>query len=381
MEFLDYETLRLIWWLLIGVLLIGFAIMDGFDLGVAALLPFAARTDDERRVVLNSIGPTWDGNQVWFILGGGAVFAAFPLLYAAAFSGFYLAMFLLLLTFIVRPVGFEFRSKIADPRWRSTWDWLLCGAGTIAALVFGVAIGNLFLGVPFHFDQDLRFFYTGSFFGLFTPFALLCGVTSVTMLLMHGATFLRLKTDGAIATRAGRVQQIAAVLTLLLFTACALWAGYGLDGYTITAGGDPSAPSNPLTKTVVTGAGAWHSNWAAFPLAWLVTAVVWLGALATAALATRAARGTAFVTSALTVAGIIVSVGITLFPFFMPSSSAPSMSLTLWDASSSRTTLLIMLVATVIFMPLILAYTSWVYRVMRGTVSSTDIARKPKSFY
>lgn len=381
MEFLDYETLRLIWWLLIGVLLIGFAVMDGFDLGVAALLPFAARTDDERRVVLNSIGPTWDGNQVWFILGGGAVFAAFPLLYAAAFSGFYLAMFLLLLTFIVRPVGFEFRSKIADPRWRATWDWLLCGGGTIAALVFGVAVGNLFLGVPFHFDQDLRFFYTGSFFGLFTPFALLCGVTSVVMLLMHGATFLRLKTDGAIAARAGRVQQIAGVLTPLLFTACALWAGYGLDGYAITAGGDPSAPSNPLTKTVTTGAGIWHSNWAAFPLAWLVTAIVWLGALATAALATRAARGTAFVTSALTVAGIIVSVGITLFPFFMPSSSAPSMSLTLWDASSSRTTLLIMLVATVIFMPLVLAYTSWVYRVMRGTVSSADIARKPKSFY
>lgn len=381
MEFLDYQTLRFIWWLLIGVLLIGFAIMDGFDLGVAALLPFAAKTDAERRVVLNSIGPTWDGNQVWFILGGGAVFAAFPLLYAAAFSGFYLAMFLLLLTFIVRPVGFEFRSKIADARWRATWDWLLCAGGAIAALVFGVAFGNLFLGVPFHFDQDLRFFYTGSFFGLFSPFALLCGITSVAMLLMHGATFLRLKTDGDVARRAARVQRIAAVATLLLFTACALWAGYGLDSYTIAAGGNPSAPSNPLAKIVTMSDGGWHTAWAAFPLAWLVTATVWTAAVLTAVLAGYAWRGTAFVTSALTVGGIIASAGITLFPFFLPSSSNPSMSLTVWDASSSETTLAIMLAAAVVFMPLVIAYTGWVYRVMRGTVSSADITRKPKSFY
>lgn len=381
MEFLDYHTLRVTWWLLIGVLLIGFAIMDGFDLGVAALLPFAARTDDERRVVLNSIGPTWDGNQVWFILGGGAVFAAFPLLYAAAFSGFYLAMFLLLLTFIVRPVGFEFRSKIANPRWRQTWDTLLCAGGTIAALVFGVAIGNLFVGVPFHFDQDLRFFYTGTFFGLFTPFTLLCGVASVAMVLMHGATFLRLKTDGDIAVRAGRVQRTAALATLALFTASALWAGYGMDGYAIVAGADPAGPSNPLTKMVGTAHGAWHGAWAAFPFSWLATVIVWGGGLATALLADREWRGLAFTTSAATVAGIIASVGITLFPFFLPSSTAPSMSLSVWDASSSKRTLQIMLGATLLFMPLILVYTAWVYRVMRGTVRSADIARKPKAFY
>ena len=225
MEWLDYPTLRLIWWMLIGVLLIGFAAMDGFDLGVAGLLPVVARTDAERRVVLNSIGPTWDGNQVWFVLGGGAIFAAFPLLYAAAFSGFYLVMFLLLVTFIIRPVGFEFRSKIANSHWRSTWDGLLCGGGLIAALVFGVAVGNLFVGVPFHFDQDLRFFYTGHVWQLFTPFTLLCGLTSVAMLLMHGATFLGLKTEGDIARRAATVQRLAAVITALLFLACALWAG------------------------------------------------------------------------------------------------------------------------------------------------------------
>lgn len=381
MEWLDYPTLRLIWWLLIGVLLIGFAVMDGFDLGVAGLLPFVARTDAERRVVINSIGPTWDGNQVWFILGGGAVFAAFPLLYAAAFSGFYLAMFLLLVTFIIRPVGFEFRSKIADPRWRSTWDILLCGGGLVAALVFGVAVGNLFVGVPFHFDPDLRFFYTGHFWQLFTPFTLLCGLTSVAMLLMHGASFLGLKTGGDIARRAATVQRSTALITAVLFLACAVWAGYGMEGYHITAGADPAAGSNPLAKTVVMVPDGWAAAWGRFPFTWLATVLVIGGAITTALLAGRRYTGTAFVSSGLTVAGIIINAGSTLFPFFMPSSSHPSMSLTLWDASSSATTLLIMLGAVVVFMPLIVAYTAWVYRVMRGTISTDTIARKPKSFY
>ena len=200
----DYETLRLIWWLLLTVLIAGFAVMDGFDLGVAGQLLFVARNDDQRRVAVNSIGPVWDGNQVWFILGGGAVFAAFPLLYAAAFSGLYAAMFLVLLTFIVRPVSIDFRSKVADARWRATWDIVLSVAGLAAALLFGVAVGNLFLGVPFHFTDELRLVYEGGLFGLLRPFALLCGLASVAMLLMHGAAWLMLKTEGEVASvRAG----------------------------------------------------------------------------------------------------------------------------------------------------------------------------------
>src|ERR1700712_4078601 len=175
---MSYELLRLIWWALLGLLLIGFAVMDGFDLGSAILLPYVARSDIERRVVINSIGPVWEGNQVWFILGGGAIFAAWPALYAASFSGFYLAMFLVLATLILRPVGFKFRSKVDDPRWRAFWDWALFAGGIVPALVFGVAFGNLFEGVPFSFDGDMRLHNDITLFSLLNPFGLLVGLTS-----------------------------------------------------------------------------------------------------------------------------------------------------------------------------------------------------------
>ena len=173
---MDYEVLRIIWWLLLGVLLAGFAMMDGFDLGVAALLPFLGRSDMERRVIINTIGPVWEGNQGWLVLGAGAIFAAWPILYAVAFSGFYIAMLLVLLTIgIIRPVAFKYRSKLANKKWRYTWDTLLSFSGLAGSLLFGVAMGNVLLGVPFHFDDTLRNFYTGSFFDLLNPFAILCG--------------------------------------------------------------------------------------------------------------------------------------------------------------------------------------------------------------
>ena len=161
----DYQTLRIIWWLLLGVLLVGFAVTDGFDMGVGALLPFAARTDAERRVVINTVGPVWEGNQVWFILGGGAIFAAWPALYALSFSGFYLAMFLVLAALILRPVGFKYRSKKPDPAWRTRWDWALFIGGAVPSLIFGVAVGNALQGVPFHLTSDLRPIYEGTLFG------------------------------------------------------------------------------------------------------------------------------------------------------------------------------------------------------------------------
>src|SRR5437870_3630562 len=180
---LDYEALRVIWWLLLGALLIGFAIMDGFDLGVGATFRFVGRTDEERRALLESIEPVWDGNQVWFILAGGAVFAAWPLLYAASFSGLYLAMFVLLVALILRPVGFGYRNKSTDAGWRNAWDWALFLGGAVPALLFGVAFGNLFLGLPFHFDELERPVYTGGFLGLLRPFALLAGLVSLSMLI------------------------------------------------------------------------------------------------------------------------------------------------------------------------------------------------------
>ncbi len=193
---LDYETLRVIWWLILGVLLVGFAATDGFDLGVCAIFRWVGRTEEERRALLESVEPVWEGNQVWFILGGGAVFAAWPLLYAASFSSLYLAMFLVLLGLILRPVGFGFRGKLTAPAWRNACDWALLAGGAVPALLFGVAFGNLLLRIPFHFDAMMRPVYTGGFFNLLHPFALLCGLVSLAMLVMHGATYASFKVAG-----------------------------------------------------------------------------------------------------------------------------------------------------------------------------------------
>ncbi|HVO15895.1 MAG TPA: cytochrome d ubiquinol oxidase subunit II [Alphaproteobacteria bacterium] len=369
----DYETLRILWWVLLGVLLIGFAVMDGFDLGVAALLPIVARSDVERRVLINTVGPVWEGNQVWLILGGGAVFAAWPALYAAAFSGFYIAMFLVLCALILRPVGFKFRSKVESPRWRLAWDTALVIGGVVPALVFGVAMGNVLKGVPFEFDGELRMAYHGGFFGLLSPFALLCGLVSLAMVAMHGAVYLTNKTDGAVAARARRVVPVAALALIVLFSLAGLWVAFGLDGYAIASAPATDGPSNPLLKTVAQSSGAWLGNYGRMPLAIGVPALGYAGALLAVALTAAARPGLAFIASSLSTAGVVGTVGVSTFPFLLPSSSHPGSSLTVWDASSSRLTLLIMAGVTIIFMPVVLAYTSWVFAVLRGAVTERDI--------
>jgi cytochrome bd ubiquinol oxidase subunit II len=368
---MDYETLRLIWWALLGILLIGFAVMDGFDLGTAVLLPFVARTDEERRVAINAVGPVWEGNQVWFILGGGAIFAAWPPLYAAAFSGFYLAMFLILWALILRPVGFKFRGKIQDPRWRSFWDWALFVSGVVPSLVFGVAFGNLFKGVPFGFDADLRFHSTITLLSLLNPFALLVGLVSLSMIVLHGAAWLNYKTTGAVAARAARAMPYAATAYAILFAAAGFWL-IGLDGARITMMGDPGGPSNPLLKAAAIVPGAWLFNFYSHPILWLVPLVALASAWAAVLLHKRPLA--AFLASALVPFCTIATAGAALFPFLLPSSSEPGMSLTVWDASSSKLTLAVMLGAVAIFLPIILGYTAWVYRVLRGPVTAEDIA-------
>lgn len=376
---LDYATLRLVWWLLLGILLIGFAVMDGFDLGIATLLPAVARTDEERRIVLNVIGPVWEGNQVWLILGGGAIFAAFPPLYAVSFSGFYIAMFLILFALILRPVGFKFRSKVPDPRWRAAWDWSLFVSGLVPSLVFGVAMGNVLLGVPFHFDDTLRIFYEGGLFGLLTPFALLCGLVSVAMLVMHGAGMLAMNISGDIAARARRYGSIAALATAVLFVIGGLWVAR-IDGYALQVAMDPAGASNPLAKVVVAQPGAWMENYARWPLAWLLPVLGVVGALSSAALLRTGRAGLAFLSSSLSIAAIILTLGVAAFPFLLPSSTQPGSSLTLWDASSSHMTLFIMLLATVVFLPIVLLYTAWVFRVLRGKVDQDGMERNPNAY-
>ena len=375
---LDFATLRLIWWALMGILLIGFALTDGFDLGVGALLPFVAKTDEERRMVINTVGATWEGNQVWFVLGGGAIFAAWPLVYAVSFSGFYLAMFLVLSALILRPVSFKYRSKRPHSTWRGFWDWCLFVSGFVPALVFGVAVGNVMIGAPFRLDSDLRSFYDGTLLGLFTPFSLLCGLLSVAMLILHGAAWLGLKAErGPVADRARAIGTVAGLLGLVLFAAGGLYAAFGDLGFRVTGVLDVNGVSNPLRTTVEAAPGAWLDNYGRYPWMLLAPALGFLGAVAALIGLWRRSEPLAFGGSSLSTLGIISTVGLSMFPFILPSSIDPQSSLTVWNASSTHLTLFIMLGVTVVFLPLVLIYTAWVYRVLWGRSTTAALRTNP----
>ncbi len=378
---IDYETLKLIWWIFVGVLLIGFALTDGFDMGIGTLLPFLGKNDEERRVIINSIGPTWEGNQVWFVTAGGAIFAAWPIVYAVAFSSFYIALLLTLFALFFRPVGFDYRSKIADPRWRATWDWGLFIGGVVPAIIFGVAFGNLLQGVPFHFDDELRAYYTGTFWGLLNPFALLAGVVSLAMLVMHGAVYLQLRTEDVIYARSQKAVKLFGALLIISFALAGIWVAYGIDGFKIVSMPAVDALPNPLAKTVEMAPGAWMNYYEIYPWTMLIPALVFVGAFLTILLSHLKAPGLAFITSSAALIGVILTAGVSMFPFIMPSSSQPDSSLIVWDATSSHLTLTIMFWATVIFLPLIILYTSWVYRVLRGKITVQHIREHEHSAY
>ena len=378
---MDYATLKVIWWVLIGVLLIGFAVTDGFDMGTAILLPFIAKTDSERRIVVNTVGATWEGNQVWFITAGGAMFAAWPLVYAASFSGFYFAMLLVLFSLFFRPVGFDYRSKREDPRWRSAWDWALFIGGLVPALVIGVAFGNLLQGVPFAFDTDLRVTYHGSFFALLNPFAVLCGLVSVSMLAAHGAAFVKMKTDDVIARRASVALRIASLAAVALFLLAGVLVATLIGGYQIVDAAPFDTVANPLLKSVIGAPGLWLTNYSTYP--WMVAAPVIgvVGGVLALLLAKSRFEKSVFICTGLMIVGVILTAGFSMFPFIMPSSLDGRSSLTVWDSTSSQMTLQIMLIAVIIFLPIILIYTSWVYRVMRGKVTAAALEESRHSMY
>ncbi len=380
LELFDYELLRIIWWLLLGVLLIGFAIMDGFDLGVGILLPFVARSDKERRVVLNSVGPVWDGNQVWFILGGGAIFAAWPYVYAVSFSGFYFAMLLVLLALILRPVGFDYRSKINNKTWRTVWDYCLFVSGLVPSLVFGVAIGNVLQGVPFSFNEFMVIDNQIGFFSLFTPFTLMCGLMSVAMLTTHGACYLAIKTEGKILDRTIKVLKIFPLITIIIFVAGG-WFLQFVESYKVVSFAGTLAESNPMRKEVVSVMGGWYGNYQKYPWMMIAPALGLIGELLVLVLVAIKHYGKAFIASSIAIFGVISTVGLTLFPFILPSSLNPSASLLVWDASSSYFTLVVMMIAAIIFVPIILLYTSWVYSVLRGKVTEKDIDKDSNFLY
>lgn len=376
---LDYATLKVLWWGLVGALLIGFALTDGYDLGVASILPFVAKTDEERRLVINSVGPMWEGHQVWLITAGGALFAAWPYVYAISFSGFYLAMFVVLAALILRPVGFKYRSKREDPRWRRRWDWALFIGGFVPALIFGVALGNVLQGVPFDIDRTLRASYEGGLIGLLNPFALLCGLASVAMVVLHGASWLVVKVErGAVMDRAVRYGQMAGIGVIIFFAAAGLWLWQTGMGYRIASEIDPNGVANPLRKEVEVYAGAWLANYGRWPWMMLAPVLGFAGAgLAIFGLQRRS--WLAFVGSGAAASGIIASVGASMFPFILPSTLNPDASLTVWDSASSHATLFTMLIATIIFLPIVLIYTGWVFKVLWGRLTIED-ANEPGSY-
>ena len=377
----DYEVLRFIWWALIGVLFIGFTVTDGFDMGVGILLPVIGKDDTERRIMINTIAPHWDGNQVWLVTAGGALFAAWPMVYAVSFSGFYVAMMLVLFALFLHPVGFDYRSKIEDPRWRKSWDRALFVGSFVPPLIIGVAFGNLLQGVPFNFDEYLRATYHGGLLGLLNPFGLLAGLVSVTMVIMQGSTWLQMKTDGELRVRSAKVSQVCGGLLVVLFGAAGVWLVNGIDGYVITSALDLAGPSNPTTKTVAVEAGAWLTNYDKYPLTMLFPVLGLLMPILVIFASRLNRSGFAFFFSSLAVACVILTCGAAMFPFVMPSSLEPNVSLTMWDATASQMSLKVMTVAAIIFVPTVLSYTIWTYYKMYGRLNREFVENNKSSLY
>lgn len=377
----DYETIRVIWWIFIGVVAIAFALTEGFDFGVSTLLPFIGKTDIERRVIINTVGATWEGNQTWLVLLGGAIFAVWPPVYATLFSGLYVAMLLVLFALFFRPAGFDYRSKLDNPTWRNAWDWALFLGGTLPPILLGVLVGNLILGLPFHLDSDLRSFYDGSFFALLSPFALLCGVTGLLLTTFHGALFLKWRSEDVIYDRAVSVLGVLGPMLIVALAAVMLWVFNGIDRPEITVMASTSAPSNPLHKTVIGNGAGWLQHFMQYPWMWLAPIVALGGFTMAWLLGKGQSRMVAFLFSCLGVVGTALSVGFALFPFLLISSTNPGSSLTLWDASSSHSTLLLSFWITVIFLPIVLLYTRFVYRIIWGSITEATVLKDSHTLY
>ncbi|MDH5921847.1 cytochrome d ubiquinol oxidase subunit II [Vibrio splendidus] len=376
----EYDTLRLIWWVLIGVLLIGFMITDGFDMGVGALLPFIGKTNSERRVMINSIAPHWDGNQVWLITAGGALFAAWPLVYATSFSSLYVAMYLALISLWLRPLALEYRAKIDNDQWRKICDLAISFSGFFPPILFGVAFGNLMQGLPFSLNSLLMVESPGSFVDLLNPFALLCGFIGLLMALLQGSAWLMMKTTDALYNKARLVVQASAILVASLMVIGGL-AISQIDGYLIVSELNHSAVSNPLNKQAMAETGAWLTNFEIYPWMWFAP----IGSVTIPLLTLISARlkwdALAFISSSFTNACIVLTAGFSMFPFIIPSSVNPSHSLTLWDSTSSELTLNIMTGVALVMVPIILCYTAFSYRTMFGRLDNEYVERNGHSLY
>jgi cytochrome d ubiquinol oxidase subunit II len=334
-------TFQTTWFLLIAVLWVGYFILEGFDFGVGALLPFVSRNEADRRAVLTTLGPVWDGNEVWLLVAGGATFAAFPEWYATLFSGFYLPLFLILVSLIVRGVAFEYRSKYGKAQWRQRWDVAILISSAIPALLWGVAFANIVRGVPIEKSAQGNLEYVGGFFNLLNPYALLGGVVTLTVFLTHGAIFLSLKTAGSIRERSRDLAAKIGLVAAVAAVAFLVWTNLMLP---------------ELDLIVVTLS-------AVVALAWVAGLVATL----------KVREGWAFIFSAIAIATFVSNLFFALYPRVMPSSLGAQFDLTITNASSTEYTLKVMTVVAVIMTPLVLIYQGWTYWVFRKRVSANQI--------
>lgn len=330
--------LNILWFILISVLFIGFFFLEGFDFGVGVLLPFMGKNDTERRVIINTIGPVWDGNEVWLITAGGAIFAAFPNWYATLFSGFYLALFFILVALIIRGVAFEFRSSDRSPSWRSLWDWGIFFGSLLNAILWGVAVTNILRGVPINADMQ----YVGTFFDLLSPYTLVGGLTTLCLFTLHGALYLTLKTEGTMVERAWGIAKTVGPIALVVLVVLAAMTYLQTDLFAST-------------------------------LATIGIMVCALAMVLTVLLIFKKKNGIAFITSGLTIASLVVSVFAGLFPRVMVSSLDPNWSLNIYNASSSPYTLKIMTIIALTLVPVVLAYQIWTYWVFRKRVTAKNL--------
>ena len=378
---IDYATLKLCWFSLIGVLFTGFAITGGSDLGVCALLPFIGKNDLEKRIALNSIGPSWEGNQVWFITAVGAIFAAWPLVYAALFSSLYGLIFILLIPLILRPPGLDYRSKLQYPAWRKIWDCSLFLSGLLPLLLLGAIIANLFLGVPFYYDNTLLP-HTQTFFfsSLLNPYTFLLSISGASLLLLQGTLFLQSKTTEILQNRAKKIAKMLSLAFLITFPIAWYWTLYLIPGFSIVSIPALNTAITPLAKTCIKAAGLWQTHYQTYPLGYFIPFTVILMVGFAWLFSTLKRPKLALCFNSFAIAASLATLSFTLFPFILPSSISPSHSLTLWDAAASHRTLLWMLAVSVLLVPIILSYTLWAFRVMRGPITTDSIAKQHHTY-
>jgi cytochrome d ubiquinol oxidase subunit II len=351
---MEPNVFQIIWFVLWGVLWGVYFMLDGFVLGSGFMSAFLARTDAERRVLINTVGPVWDGNEVWLITAGGATFAAFPTTYALMFSNLYTALLLLLFALIIRGVAFEFRGKVENQTWKGGWDAAITISSLLPALLFGVAFGNIFKGIPMRNDfVTLSFAYDGGLLGLLNPYGLLTGILFVLLFAVHGSLYAAIKTTGDLSARASAM---AEKLWLPLVTVAVLFLGY----------------TYPATRL--------YDNYLRMPLLLIIPAIAVTSLLLVKLSAVKGQMHRAFLFSCLTIAFVCFT-GVTgLFPNLIPSSLDPASNLTIYNSSSSLYTLKIMTVVALIFVPIVIAYKTWVYRIFRARVSTEDVLENPEAY-